>query len=182
MTPRLRKLALTAHITSSVGWLGAVACFLGLAVAGLTSRNAQTVRGAYVAMALTGWYVIVPFSLASLLTGLVQALGTTWGLVRHHWVLMKLAINVVATSLLLVHMGPTTQLAGVATERTLAGGDLRDLRIQLVVDAAAALLALLVATGLSVYKPRGLTRYGRRAPQRPTLRTSSIGLPGRAVR
>ena len=29
-------------------------------------------------------------------------------------------------------------------------------------DAAAALLVLLVATTLSVYKPRGMTRYGRR--------------------
>jgi hypothetical protein len=27
MTPGLRKFALTAHVTSSVGWLGAVAAF-----------------------------------------------------------------------------------------------------------------------------------------------------------
>ena len=47
MTPRLRKLMLTAHVTSSVGWLGAVAVSFALAVAGLTSQDAQTVRGAY---------------------------------------------------------------------------------------------------------------------------------------
>ena len=41
-------------------------------------------RGAYLAMDLIGWFVIVPLSLASLLTGLVQALGTTWGLFRHY--------------------------------------------------------------------------------------------------
>lgn len=29
-------------------------------------------------------------------------------------------------------------------------------------DAGAAMLVLLVATTLSVYKPRGLTRYGQR--------------------
>ncbi len=79
MNPRLRKIALTAHVTSSVGWLGAVAVFLALAVAGLTSQNAQTVRTAYLAMELTGRLVLVPLSLASLLTGLVQALGTGWG-------------------------------------------------------------------------------------------------------
>lgn len=39
MTPALRKLNLTAHITSSVGWLGAVASFLALSIAGLTSTN-----------------------------------------------------------------------------------------------------------------------------------------------
>jgi hypothetical protein len=45
----------------------------------------------------------------------------------------------------------------------LASADLRDLRIQLVGDAGAALLVLLVATALSIYKPRGMTRRGRRA-------------------
>jgi hypothetical protein len=38
MAPGLRKFVLTAHVTSSVGWLGAVAGFLALAVAGLTAR------------------------------------------------------------------------------------------------------------------------------------------------
>ena len=69
MRPRLRKFALTAHVTSSVGWLGAVAGFLAPAVAGLTSQDAQMVRAAYLAMDLTTWFVIVPLSLASLLTG-----------------------------------------------------------------------------------------------------------------
>jgi len=52
MTPGLRKFALTAHVTSSVGWLGAVAGFLALAVAGLTNHDGQLVRGLYLAMGL----------------------------------------------------------------------------------------------------------------------------------
>src|ERR687887_134909 len=83
LTPSLRKLALTAHVTSSVGWLGSVAGFLVLAITGVTSQDSEVVRAAYVAMELVAWYVIVPLSLASLLTGLVQALGTQWGLFRH---------------------------------------------------------------------------------------------------
>ncbi len=162
MTPRVSKFALTAHITSSVGWLGAVAGFLALAVAGLTSQNAQMVRAVYLAMELTGWFVIVPMSVASLLTGLVQSLGTTWGLFRHYWILVKLLITIVATALLLVHMQPVGHLARVVAETTLASGELAGLRLQLVADAGAALLALLVATALSVYKPRGLTPYGWR--------------------
>ncbi|UIX32289.1 hypothetical protein [Streptomyces sp. GQFP] len=79
MHPRLRKIALTAHVTSSVGWLGAVAVFLALAVAGLTSQSAQTVRGAYLAMELTGWLVLVPSSLVSLLTGLARRWGPRGG-------------------------------------------------------------------------------------------------------
>ncbi|MBA2563864.1 MAG: hypothetical protein H0V09_00370 [Gemmatimonadetes bacterium] len=165
MTPRLRKFALTAHITSSVGWLGAVAGFLALAVAGLTSQDALMVRAAYIAMELTGWFVILPLSLASLLSGLVQSLGTTWGLFRHYWVLAKLLITVVATIVLLLHMQPVSRMAGIVAETTLSSADLRGLRIQLVADAGAALLALLVTTTLSVYKPRGMTGYGRRMPR-----------------
>ena len=46
LTPRLRKLALTTHVTASVGWLGAVVAFLALSLTGLTSHDPQTVRGA----------------------------------------------------------------------------------------------------------------------------------------
>jgi hypothetical protein len=162
MTPRLRKFALTAHVTSSVGFLGAVAGFLALAVAGLTGQDAQMVRAAYLAMELTTWSVIVPLSFASLLTGLVQSLGTPWGLFRHYWVLVKLLLTVLATIVLLLQTGPISYMAGVAAETTLSSADFRGLRSSLVGHAGGGLLVLLVATTLSVYKPRGLTRYGAR--------------------
>ncbi|MEV0634494.1 hypothetical protein AB0I77_05885 [Streptomyces sp. NPDC050619] len=165
MNRRLRKIALTAHVTSSVGWLGAVAVFLALAVAGLASGSAQTVRGAYLAMEVTGWFVLVPLSFASLLTGLVQSLGSTWGLFRHYWVLFKLLINVVATVLLLVHMQVIGRVADAAAVASLADGELFGMRVQLLADAAAAVLILLVAVTLSVYKPKGMTRYGWRRQQ-----------------
>jgi hypothetical protein len=165
MRPWLRKFALTTHVTFSVGWLGAVAGFLALSIAGLTSGDAQIVRAAYVAMKLTTWFVIVPLSFASLLTGIVQALGTTWGLFRHYWILIKLLLNILATVILLLHTQPIDRLAAAVARTTLSSTDLRPVRIQLVVDAGAALLALLVATTLSVYKPQGRTRYGWRKQQ-----------------
>ncbi len=163
MTPRLRKFALTAHVVSSVGWLGAVVVFLALSVAGLTSQEAQTVRAAYLAMNSTGWFVLVPLSFASLLTGLVQSLGTKWGLFRHYWVLFKLLITVFATIVLLLYMQTLDYLAGLASQTTSSGADLGVLRNPSpVLHAGGALLLLLVAATLSVYKPRGMTRYGRR--------------------
>ncbi len=106
MAPRLRKFALTAHVTSSVGWLGAVGGFLALAIAGLTSRDDQTVRSVYLMLNLIAWYVIVPLCFASVLTGLVSSLSTTWGLFRHYWVLLKLLITIPSSLMLLVHMQP----------------------------------------------------------------------------
>lgn len=180
MTPRLRKFALTAHVTSSVGWLGAVAAFLALAIAGLTSRDALTVRAAYVAMELIGWFVIVPFSLAALLTGLVQSVGTTWGLFQHYWVLAKLVLTIFAVGVLLLHMQPVSHLSEVAVQTTMSSADLRGLRTQIIADAGAGLLVLLVNTALSLYKPRGLTSYGRREQhkRREVSLTDRPSLPG----
>ena len=163
MTPSLRKFALTAHVTSSVGWLGAIVGFLALSVASLTSQDVQLVRASHLAMRLTAWYVIVPMSFASLLTGLVSALGTKWGLFRHYWVLFKLLINVFANIVLLMYMPTLDHFAAVAADATLSPGDLQMLRDpSAVIHASLALLLLLVATVLGLYKPRGLTPYGRR--------------------
>lgn len=162
MKPKLRKLVLTAHIAFSVGWLGAVAAFLVLAVAGLYSQNSQTVRAAYIAMDLIGWYVIVPAGLATLFIGVVQSLGTKWGLVRHYWVLIKFLLTLGATGLLILHMRAAGGIADYAARSDLSDLDMRPARIRLIADAGAALAVLLTATILSVYKPWGLTLYGRR--------------------
>jgi hypothetical protein len=160
MTPRLRNFALTAHVTSSVGSLGAVAAFLALAVAGSTSRDLQMARASYLAMELTAWYVIVPLLLASLMTGLIQSLGTTWGLFRHYWVVAKFLLTVLVAIVLLLQLELISYVAGVAA--TAPVFEIRELRSSLVLHAAGGLIVLLAAAVLSVYKPRGMTRYGWR--------------------
>jgi hypothetical protein len=162
MTIGVRKFALTAHVTSSVGLLGSIAAFLALAVAGVTSQDVPTVRAAYLAMELIARSVIVPLAFASLLTGLIQSLGTSWGLFRYYWVVVKLLLTVFAAGVLLVKMELIDYAARLAAEMSLSRTDLRAAGIQLAVHAAGGLLLLLVPAVLSVYKPPGLTRYGRR--------------------
>ncbi len=167
MPPRVRKFALAAHLTCSVGWLGAVGLSLALGVAGLVSQDPQVVRGVYPAMEVAGWFVLVPLSFASLLSGLVQSLGTRWGLFRHYWVVIKLVMNVFASVVLLMYMQTLGHLADLAAASTAPGGGLGGLRsTSPVLHSGGALLLLLVATTLSVYKPRGMTRYGQRKAQR----------------
>ncbi|MQA92394.1 MAG: DUF2269 domain-containing protein [Gemmatimonas sp.] len=159
LPPGLRKFALTAHLTSSVGWIGAAVAYLALGVSAVTSQDAQTVRAAWIAMELTGWFAIVPLALAALLTGIVISLGTPWGLFRHYWVLFTLVLTILSTIVLLLHMPTVSSLAEVAREADGAalgglGGDL--------LHAGGGLLVLLAITVLNVYKPRGMTRYGWR--------------------
>src|SRR5260370_21829283 len=172
MAPRLRKFALTAHVTSSVGLLGAIAAFLLLAGAGLTSQDTKIVRAAYLAMELIARLVIVPLAFASLLSGIIQSLGTPWGLFRHYWVLVKLLLTAFATSVLLSKMALISYVARVAAATTLSRADLHAARIELVVHAAGGLLVLLVPALLSVYKPPGLTRYGWQKQSNILLRRS----------
>ena len=163
MTPALRKFALTAHVVSSVGWLGAAAAYLALAIAALSSAQPQIVRAAYLAMEPIAWVALIPLALASLLTGVVQALGTKWGLLRHWWVVMKLALTLFATFILLLHTPTTVEpLARLAEANRADPGALPGE----VLHAGGGLLVLLAAAVLAVYKPPGMTQYGRRKLER----------------
>ena len=159
MTPRLRKLTLTTHVTISVGWLGAVVAYLALAIAGLASGDPDLVRAAYLSMEVIGWYVIVSLAFGALVTGLVQSLCSEWGLFRHYWVATKFVLTTLATIVLVKHMPTVSRMADLATA---PGADPGMVRTQLLLHAAGGLVVLLVITALSIYKPWGRTAYGRR--------------------
>jgi hypothetical protein len=160
--PLARKVLLTAHVTTSVGWLGAVVAFAAVALVGANAADATRVRAAYLAADVLAWFVILPFALGALVTGVVQSLGTPWGLLRHYWVTVKLVLTVVATAVLLTQLGPIDGLAAEAGAGPLAGDAMREPRGSLVVHAVGGVVVLLVATVLSVFKPKGMTAYGRR--------------------
>ena len=167
LPPRVRRLVLTAHIATSVGWMGAVLAYVGLDVTASRSQDVDRARAAYVAMEVTATSVIIPLALVSVVIGVVNALGTPWGLFRHYWVLVKLLLTVVATAVLLSQSRTISALATAAQ----SGEDPRMLPGTLV-HSIGGLLVLLVIMILSVYKPRGLTRYGWRRQQDQRRRRS----------
>jgi hypothetical protein len=174
---------LTAHVTFSVGWLGAVVAYLALAIVGLMTRDVSLARAVYFSLELIGWLVIVPLCFAAVLTGLVQSLGTAWGLLRYYWILAKFLLTAVATVVLLRHVPAVSRMAEIAAETALSSGDFRALRIQLVVHAVGGLLVLLAVTILSIYKPWGMTPYGRRKQnERRTVAQTDQVYPDSAVR
>ena len=174
MTPSLRRFALTTHIASSVGLLGSIGAFLGLALAGLNSQDPQIIRAAYLAMDLIARFIIVPLAFASLVTGLIQSLGTPWGLFRHYWIVAKLILTVFATIVLLIKLRLIAYAAQLAAEAVLSRADIQAAGQELALHAAGGLLVLLLALVLSVYKPRGLTLYGRRTQQGPSQYTRPL--------
>ena len=138
-----------------------------MAVIVFTSDDEVTVRGAYLLMAPAAWFLLVPLAHASLLSGIVLSLGTTWGLFRYYWVVLKLGITVFATVILLIYLGTFRQMAGVAADPVVDLAMVRN--ASPIVHAILALVLLVAATVLGVYKPFGMTAYGeRRLEELPT--------------
>lgn len=174
-----RRSVLTVHVAVSVGWFGAVLVSAVLAAVGLLASDADTVRAVWVSLDLVGWWALVPLSLLSLGTGLVQSLGTRWGLLRHYWVVVKLVLNLIATGVLLLYTQTLHALAEAArhaSSASLSSGGLVD--ASPLVHSVAALVLLCGAIVLSVFKPAGLTRDGVRREVRspdaqPPARTNN---------
>jgi SNF family Na+-dependent transporter len=154
-----RKAVLAVHLTVSIGWVGGVLVYLALGLAATGSGDDQTIRAAWAAMDIAGWYALVPMAIATVLTGLVLALGTRWGLLRHYWVLIAFLLTSFSAVILIVHMPSVSATANMirtadSAQLRQAGGDLFHPTVGLVV--------LLTVHVLNVYKPPGLTRYGWR--------------------
>ena len=179
MSPPIRKLALAVHLTGSVGWLGAVTAYVALDLMVATSDNGQHVRAAWIGMGSIVSFVIVPLALGSVLTGLLMALGTKWGLFRHWWVLISFVLTVVATVVLLSEARLVSSIAGLAADPGTPDEVLLTSPPTLL-HSIGGLVVLLTVQILNVYKPQGVTPYGwrkqaeeRRAATRALDRTHS---------
>lgn len=157
---------LAIHLTASVGWVGGVIGYLALSTAAATSTNPHIIRSAWIAMEILGWYALVPLAVAAFLTGIMMAIGTPWGLLRHYWVIISLVLTLIAVVVLIVHMldvSSTADFARSSADDQLIGlgGD--------TAHPAIGLGILLVVQVLNIYKPPGVTRYGqrRKATRRP---------------
>ncbi len=153
-----RKVWQIVHIVSAVGWLGIEVCVLGLAAIGMTADDADTVRTAYDAAVLLADTFFLPATVLMFLSGVVLGLGTRWGLVRHYWVAVKLAIGcallVAGTTNLEASVRET---AGALAAGTIADGDRISLFGMLTVIAGLTLFAAV----LSVAKPWGRIPWRR---------------------
>jgi hypothetical protein len=155
LSPGARKFVLTAHVVFSVGWIGVAASLLTLAVVGVTSDDTEVYR----AVGVLGGTFLTPASLGVLITGLALGMGTKWGLVRHYWVAAKLVLSIVLALGANFGLGRSIRDAARRAEQ---GAELGGIPGELVLTTTVSLTLLLVMTVLSVYKPWGRTRYGKR--------------------
>ncbi|MFF2955942.1 DUF2269 domain-containing protein [Kitasatospora sp. NPDC057965] len=176
-----RRVWLVVHVAFSVGWLGLTAGVLALGIAGRFSDDPDTVRAAYLAQQIFADWLLIPVSLVSLLSGVLLSLGTTWGLLRYRWVATKFWLTLAAT---LASIFALRAFIHDAAGQVAAGTVPPDGRAPhvLVIAPSVALTIYLVATVLSVVKPWGMTKRGRRlAAEARAARTKrpAAAAPGR---
>ncbi|CAM5415943.1 hypothetical protein [Streptomyces] [Streptomyces griseus] len=148
----VRRGVLVAHVAVSVSWLGLTVGLLTLGLTAFLTGDPATASAATRAMKVFGDWLVVPVALLSLVSGLVLALGTPWGLARHRWVWIKFWLTLITTGLSIFSLRPGID-AAVADEVV---------DINLVIAPSVATATYLFITAISVLKPWGLTRRGRR--------------------
>jgi hypothetical protein len=150
---RLRTALVTLHIVMSVGWLWLDGSLVALEAARLFAIIQRSRDDAATASAVIAW-VLIPVVFISLTSGLVLALFTPWGLMRHWWVLMKCSIAAALTITGLLLLVPRIQ--------GMAAGMGEHAELRTLIARSCALILLFVATALSVMKPWGQTPRGRK--------------------
>ncbi len=143
-----RKALLTVHIAASVSVAGAAAVLTALGVSGARGAAAPTV---YPAAHLIEARIVAPLALAALVTGVAQALLGKWGLFRHWWITVKLAVTAGATVVVFTVLEPA--LAALSHAATATSPITSQDRLRLAIVPAVALTLLLFNTALGVYKP-----------------------------
>jgi hypothetical protein len=135
----------------SVGLLGDSAGFLAVAIRAASTEDPEVVIEFVKVLNMFSLVFGIPLSVGALLSGLALGFGTRWGVFRYAWVSTKqlLIVSVMLVGGLVISPAQTKMLdrAGDASP-------------QLIAAASYDVLALAVATALSVFKPGRPFRRG----------------------
>ncbi len=153
----MRQVLVFVHVAVSVGWMGAGAANVVLAMTAGYTGDRDVRRIAYLMIDRVDEFVVIPAAFATLVGGVVLCLATKWGLVRYWWVAAKLSLTVgvilYSTFGLGVWVEESVVAAGRGVESPVAG--------PLAYGAALNIAAFLFMTWLSVAKPWGKTPWAR---------------------
>jgi hypothetical protein len=144
LRPAVRRAILTAHIVAGVGLLGDVAAVLAINVRAATTGDPALAAASYELLGMFTVLFGIPLSFGALGTGVLLGLGSKWGVVRYAWVAAKLVLLIGVILVGALVLGPGTEAM-----RSGDGGA----EARLIAGAGYDVVALTLATGLSVFKP-----------------------------
>jgi hypothetical protein len=158
LSARARKLTLLVHIAAAGAWLGLDLVLGILIVTGLTSGDATAAAASALSLAAFATWPLVAVGTVTLASGVLLGLGTKYGLVRYWWVLVKLVVNIVLVTLVVVLLWPGIASAAEAGRTALADDTALAVRWNMVFPPIVSSTAVIVAMALAVFKPWGRVR------------------------
>ncbi|MFJ4466843.1 DUF2269 domain-containing protein [Streptomyces sp. NPDC089424] len=153
-----RRVLLVTHVVASASWLGLTLGLLALGLTAATSGSAETVEASVRAMKLFADWLLLPLAFLTLGGGLLLSLGTQWGLARHRWVYTKFWLTLATTTATAFALRPGVNAAVASVT---AGEGLPDAG-DVLMGPVVSLSAYVFMTVISILKPWGPTRRGRR--------------------
>ncbi|MEJ3745689.1 hypothetical protein WEI85_20650 [Actinomycetes bacterium KLBMP 9797] len=160
LSGRARKALLLTHIVGAALWFGVDSALGILVITALVTDDAQTAGTALQAVRLFAIWPMFGASLVTLATGIVLSVGSKYGLLRYWWVAVKLAVNVLMSTLIVIGLRPGVDAAAEAGRQLVAGDVTATPPSDLLYPVFVAPTLLLIAFLLSVVKPRARIRRG----------------------
>jgi hypothetical protein len=174
LTGAFRKSFLLLHIVAVALWFG-VDIALGILVLTAVLVDDPVVAGT--ALQAVPMFAIWPMfgaSVASLVTGVVLGLGSKYGLVRYWWVAIKLAANLLMSTLIVLSLRPGVDAAAELGRRLVAGETTAAVPADLLYPVFVAPSLLLLSFVLSVLKPKARLRGRGRGRSRTNAAPAEV--------
>jgi hypothetical protein len=150
-----RRATLVTHLVAGGAWIGIDVIVAVLVCTGRFAADVHLRGVAYQALAAFVVWPMLTSGLVCLVTGLILGLGTKWGLLRYWWVAVKLTLNLVLSTLIVVSLQPGMEEVA-AYGRDLPSGRADPAAVsRLFFPPAVSLTTLTLATVLAVTKPWG---------------------------
>jgi hypothetical protein len=159
LRPGPRKAITTVHVIAAVALLGNQAALLVLALTAALTSGASLQHASYELMRILVFALEIPLAVTTLASGVVLAVRTKWGLFQHYWIIGSLGLLLATALIGIAAIRPWTEQMIAATDPQAAvAAPLPAARWLLAGGLALAITALVTATGLGIYKPRGRIR------------------------
>lgn len=161
MPQPVRKTVLVLHVIAAVGWLGVTIADVALGATLLTTDSPELQHAMFRALGVIADFVLIPIAWTAFLTGLLLALGTRWGLIRHKWVLTKFLLTTLVVLLTTFSLVPGLKSQRDAVENAAADQLIATDPNSMISAGIVSTTIYTICVLLSILKPWGRTRWGR---------------------
>jgi uncharacterized membrane protein len=158
---RARKTVLVLHILAAGTWFGLDVAMAVLVFTAIFTESAEVRAHTLQSLRLVTVWPMFSAAMLSLITGVILGLGSKYGLVRYWWVAIKLALNIILSTLIVTALRGEVAKAADLGSQLAVGVDLDWNFSNMLFPPIVSPTALTVAFLLAIFKPWGRIRRSR---------------------